>query len=199
MSPPLPSGRKDARQNRQRLIAAATRAYASGDDRVPLETIAKDAGVGIATLYRHFPTREDLVEGVYRDQVERLRAGADELLAAHPPAEALRRWMDLFADWAATKHGMIDALRAVVFSGRLGMGEMREQLVAIVRLFLDAGAAAGDLRSDVAADDVAATLAGVLAVAGAPEQRAQAMRMFDLLLDGLRSRAPSTAGSLARA
>ena len=66
------------------------------------------------------------------------------------------------------------------------MGEMREHLVAVVRLFLDAGAVAGDLRSDVAADDVAASLAGVLAVAGAPEQRAQAMRMFDLLIDGLR-------------
>ena len=186
MSPIAPSGRKDVRRNRERLIAAATQAYASGDDRVPLETIAKDAGVGIATLYRHFPTREDLVEAMYRDQVERLRAGADELLTAYAPADALRRWMDLFADWAATKHGMIDALRAVVFSGRLGMGEMREHLVAVVRLFLDAGAAAGDLRSDVAADDVAASLAGVLAVAGAPEQRAQAMRMFDLLIDGLR-------------
>jgi AcrR family transcriptional regulator len=186
MSPTAPSGRKDVRRNRERLIAAATQAYASGDDRVALETIAKDAGVGIATLYRHFPTREDLVEAMYRDQVERLRAGADELLGAYAPADALRRWMDLFADWAATKHGMIDALRAVVFSGRLGMGEMREHLVAVVRLFLDAGAAAGDLRSDVAADDVAASLAGVLAVAGAPEQRAQAMRMFDLLIDGLR-------------
>jgi AcrR family transcriptional regulator len=186
MSPAAPSSRKDVRRNRERLIAAATLAYASGGDRVPLETIAKDAGVGIATLYRHFPTREDLVEAMYRDQVERLRAGAQELLAAYAPADALRRWMDLFADWAATKHGMIDALRAVVFSGRLGMGEMREHLVEVVRLFLDAGAAAGDLRSDVAADDVAASLAGVLAVAGAPEQRAQAMRMFDLLLDGLR-------------
>jgi AcrR family transcriptional regulator len=190
MSPTAPSGRKDVRRNRERLIAAATQAYASGDDRVPLETIAKDAGVGIATLYRHFPTREDLVEAMYRDQVERLRAGAHELLLAYAPADALRRWMDLFADWAATKHGMIDALRAVVFSGRLGMGEMREHLVAIVRLFLDAGAAAGDLRSDVSADDVAASLAGVLAVAGAPEQRAQALRIFDLLIDGLRPTAP---------
>jgi AcrR family transcriptional regulator len=153
---------------------------------VPLEEIAREAGVGIGTLYRHFPTREALVEGVYRDQVDRLRTGADDLLSTHPPARALRLWMDLFAEWAVTKHGMIDTLRATVASGRLESDRMRAELVAIVGTFLDAGAVAGDIRPDADADTVAATLAGILSVAGAAEQREQAARMLELLMDGLR-------------
>jgi AcrR family transcriptional regulator len=176
----------ESRRNRQTLIEVATRAFASGDRRVPLETVARDAGVGIGTLYRHFPTREALVEAVYYDQVERLRVGADELLTVHPPSTALRLWMDLFAEWAATKYGMIDTLRAIISSGTLDSGEMRGGLVAIMRAFLDAGSAAGDIRPDVEAVDVAASLAGILAVAGAPEQREQATRMLNLLMDGLR-------------
>lgn len=160
-----------------------------------LEAIAKDAGVGIGTLYRHFPKREALVEAVYEDQVERLSASARELLAQHPPAQAFRSWMTVFIDWAATKHGMTDTLRALMSSGRIEHGRMREQLIAIVSLFLNAGRVAGDLRSDVAAVDVAATLAGVLVVAGAPGQRAQAARMLNLVLDGLR---PGAAGDFPR-
>ncbi|WP_406151200.1 TetR/AcrR family transcriptional regulator [Streptomyces sp. NBC_01012] len=181
----------EARRNRRTLIAVATRAFASGERRVPLDAIAKEAGVGIGTLYRHFPTREALVEAVYHDRTEHLRSGAEELLAAHPPAHALRLWMDLFAEWAVTKHGMIETLRAVVSSGKLEYGRMREELVEVVRMLLDAGVAAGDIRADVDASDVGATLAGILAVAGAPEQRDQAARMLDLLRDGLRPSAAS--------
>lgn len=176
----------EARRNRKNLLAAATRAFTSGARRVPLEEIAKEAGVGIGTLYRHFPTREALVEAVYRDQVERLRIGAQELLSAHPPARALRLWMDLFADWAITKYGMIDTLRAIISSGTLESGQMRSELVGIVRVFLDAGAAAGDIRADADPEVVAATLAGILSVAGEPAQREQAARMLSLLMDGLR-------------
>ncbi len=176
----------EARRNRQNLIAVAARAFASGTRRVPLEEIAKEAGVGIGTLYRHFPTREALVEAVYHDQVERLRIGAAELLSAHPPAGALRLWMDMFADWAVTKHGMVDTLRAIISSGTLEFDQMRSELVAIVRTFLDAGAAAGDIRPDADADAVAATLAGILSVAGEHEQRDRAARMLSLLMDGLR-------------
>lgn len=176
----------EARRNRQNLIAVATRAFGSSDRRVSLDEIAKEAGVGIGTLYRHFPTREALVEAVYHDQVERLRTGAQELLADHPPARALRLWMDLFTDWAVTKHGMIDTLRVIVSSGRLEFDQMRAELVAVVGMFLDAGAAARDMRPDADAEVVAATLAGILTVAGEPEQRDQAARMLSLLMDGLR-------------
>ena len=94
---------------------------------MPPEAIAKDAGVGIGTLYRHFPKREALVEAVYEDQVERLAASARELLADHPPAEAFQSWMTLFIDWAAAKHGMIDTVRALMSSGRVEHGQMRAQ------------------------------------------------------------------------
>jgi AcrR family transcriptional regulator len=197
MSPtdlPPPRARvAEARRNRQNLIAVATRVFGSSSQkRVALEEIAKEAGVGIGTLYRHFPTREALVEAVYRDQVDRLRIGAQELLANHPPARALRLWMDLFVDWAATKHGMIDTLRAMISSGRIESDQMRGELVAVVGMFLDAGERAGDIRPDADAETVAATLAGILSVAGAHEQRDQAARMLSLLMDGLR---PSPAGT----
>lgn len=181
-----PRPRADARRNRERLLAAAARAFASGQERVTLEAVAKDAGVGIGTLYRHFPTREALVEAVYHEQVERLRSGAQRLLATEPPARALRLWMDLFMDWAATKRGMTDTLRAMIASGEIAFAQTRTQVRAIMRTFLDAGVAAGDLRGDVDPDDVFATLTGILTVAGAAEQRAQAGRMLDLLIDGLR-------------
>jgi AcrR family transcriptional regulator len=176
----------EARRNRQNLIAVATKAFSLSTERVPLEEIAKQAGVGIGTLYRHFPTREALVEAVYHDQEDRLRIGALELLAAHPPAEALRLWMDLFADWAITKHGMIDTLRVIISSGRLEFAQMRAELVAVLRMFLDVGITEGDIRPDADAETIAATLAGILTIAGDSEQRDQAARMLSLLVDGLR-------------
>jgi AcrR family transcriptional regulator len=176
----------EARRNRENLIAVATRVFSLSSERVSLEDIARQAGVGIGTLYRHFPTREALVEAVYHDQEDRLRTGALELLAAHPPAEALRLWMDLFADWAVTKHDMIDTLRVIISSGRLEFAQMRAELVAVVRLFLDAGIIEGDIRPDADAETIAATLAGIVTVAGESEQRDQAARMLSLLVDGLR-------------
>jgi AcrR family transcriptional regulator len=183
-----PKTRADARRNRDRLIAAAAEVFASGEATISMDSIAKQAGVGSGTLYRHFPTREDLVEEVYRDQIGRLHTRARELLGAEPPARALRIWMDLFANWAATKHGMRDALGAIMASGRIGSGQMRSELVQIVRAFIDAGARAGDLRSDVDPADLGAILAGILTVAGAPDQRAQLHRMLEVVLDGLRPR-----------
>ena len=190
MSPadPQPKTRADAQRNRDRLIAAATEMFTSSQATISMDSIARHAGVGSGTLYRHFPTREDLVEEVYRDQIGRLRTGARELLGAEPPARALRMWMDLFADWAATKHGMRDALGAIMASGRIGPGQMRSELVQIVRAFIDAGARAGDLRSDVDPADLGAILAGILIVAGAPDQRAQLNRMLAVVIDGLRPR-----------
>ena len=179
--------RADARRNRQRLIDAATRAFASGEENVTLEAIAKASGVGIGTLYRHFPTREALVEAVYHDQVERLRVGAQELLATHSAARALRLWMDLFADWVATKHGMIDTLRTMISSGDIALAQTRSEIRATVRTLIEAGAGSGEIRGDVDAEDVVTSLTGILAVAGAPAQRDQAGRLFDLLMDGLRT------------
>lgn len=182
------SPRADAARNRDQLLAVATRVFATSDAEPSMRAIAREAGVGIATLYRHFPTRESLVDAVYTDQVERLTTGAHELLEAHPPAAALRHWMDAFGDWVATKNGMLDTLLAMVDSGQIAHTRTREELLTTITALLEAGRAAGDLRPDVTADDVAAAIVGVFTVAPRPAQAERAGRLLDLLLDGLRAR-----------
>jgi AcrR family transcriptional regulator len=178
--------RADASRNRGTLLAAATRAFASSEAEPSMRAIAREAGVGIATLYRHFPTRESLVDAVYHDQVERLTVGARELLEQLPPAEAMRRWMDLFGDWLMTKHGMIGTLLAMIESGEIALAHTRAELLDVITTILEAGRAAGDLRPDVTAEDIAASLIGIFTVVGKREQRPQADRLLNLLMDGLR-------------
>lgn len=174
--------RADARRNRERLLTAATAAFAAADGAVALETIARDAGVGIGTLYRHFPTREALVEAVYRTELAEVSALAPKLLDRHPPAAALRRWMDRYAEFVATKKAMEDSLRAIVAAGAVEPNETRESIVGAVSTLLDAGVADGSLRDDVLADDIVMTMLGILLTSGSREQ---AGRMLDLLMDGL--------------
>ncbi|MEW2164046.1 helix-turn-helix domain-containing protein [Streptomyces sp. NPDC007084] len=178
--------RADALRNRDQLLAVATRAFASADTEPSMRAIARQAGVGIATLYRHFPTRESLVDAVYRDQVVRLTAGARDLLGEMPPAAAMRCWMNLFGDWIATKNGMLDTLVTMIESGEITHAQTRTELLTAITTILDAGRAADDLRSDVTADDVAAALIGIFTVAPRPQREAQAARLLDLLMDGLR-------------
>jgi AcrR family transcriptional regulator len=169
------------------VLAAATRLFASSATPEPsMRAIANEAGVGIATLYRHFPTRESLVDAVYQDQVARLTSGAHDLLARHDPATALRRWMDLFGDWIATKRGMLETLLAMVETGEIAHAQTRDELLGAIDEMLRAGRASGDLRDDVAADDVAAALIGIFTVAG-PGRDELGRRLLDLLLDGMRA------------
>jgi AcrR family transcriptional regulator len=177
--------RADARRNRERLVEVARRAFAAPDNTVTLEAIARDAGVGIGTLYRHFPSREALVEAVYRAELRNLCDSARELLADRPPEDALRAWMDRFADYVATKRGMADALREVIASGAITTSQAREELAAAVQVLLAAGVAAGTLRADVRAEDVVVGVVGVFLACGRPDQRDQAGRLLDLLVDGL--------------
>ena len=151
-----------------------------------MRAIARQAGVGIATLYRHFPTRESLVEAVYRDQVAGLTDGARELLAQLPPPAALRRWMDLFGDWIATKNGMLDTLLAMTESGEIAHAQTRTELLAAIDGILNVGRATGELRADVTAEDIAASLIGIFTVARPPEHHARASRLLNILMDGLR-------------
>ena len=178
--------RADAARNRDTLLAVATRVFASAEAEPSMRAIAREAGVGIATLYRHFPTREALVDAVYQDQVKRLTLGAGQLLEQGPPAEAMRRWMDLFGDWLATKHGMLGTLLAMIESGEIAAAQTRSELLQAITSILDAGRAAGDLRADVTAEDIAASLLGIFGVAGKAGQRAQAGRLLNILMDGLR-------------
>ncbi|MFI1389892.1 TetR/AcrR family transcriptional regulator [Streptomyces griseoaurantiacus] len=183
-----PQPRADAARNREAVLAAATRAFATSDTEPSMREIARQAGVGIATAFRHFPTREALVEAVYRDQVVRLTAGARELLAEHPPARALRLWMDLFAEWQATKHGMTDTLLAMIDAGEISLAHSRQELLSAITAILDAGAAAGDIRADARADDLSAGILGMLAVAAKSGEPGQAGRLLDMLMDGVRPR-----------
>ncbi|MEV4623510.1 TetR/AcrR family transcriptional regulator [Asanoa sp. NPDC049573] len=186
-TPPPRALRADARRNRDRLLAAAVSAFARDTD-ATLDAIAKEAGVGIGTLYRHFPTRESLVEAAYRNELGRLCDAAPELGATLPPDRAVRAWMDRFVDYLATKRGMATALRAVIASGGDPYAESRGRLLAAITPLLDAGVAAGTIRSGVDPLDVLVALNGVSLAAGSPEQREQAGRLLDLLMDGLRAR-----------
>jgi AcrR family transcriptional regulator len=174
--------RADARRNREKLLTAAAAAFAESGTDASLEAIAKRAGVGIGTLYRHFATREALVEDAYRNELDRLTGSADELLAALAPDAALAEWMDRFVTYAAAKRGMKSALSAIVASGSdLFVDARRQQLNAIGRL-LDAGIAAGTIRSDVDADDVLRAMGAVWQV----DEPEQARKLLRLLMDGLR-------------
>jgi AcrR family transcriptional regulator len=178
--------RADARLNRDRLLEAAARAFARDGTEASLKAIAQDAGVGIGTLYRHFPTREQLVEATYRSEVARTREAVPELLGSLPPAEALRAWMDRFVGFLATKHGMADALRAILATEDGLRLETRQLLTDALAELLAAGVKDRTLRSDVDPTDVLMGLGGVALIAGQPDQRDQARRLLDLLLDGLR-------------
>jgi AcrR family transcriptional regulator len=181
--------RADARRNRDRLLDAAVRAFSqAGPEEVTLDAIAKDAGVGIGTLYRHFPTREALVEAAYRNELARLCDAAPELLETLPPDQALRQWMDRFIDYMTTKRGMADALRAVIDSGGNPFAESRDRMTEAITTLVKAGSAAGTVRDDVDPGDVVASLSGVTLASGGPDQRDRAGRMLDLLMDGLRYR-----------
>ena len=186
---PLDSGRtlrSDARRNRDRLLREAVQAFSHDGPDVPLDAIAKRAGVGIGTLYRHFPTREALVEAAYRSELDRLCEVVAALITAEGPDAATRIWMDRFVEYMTTKRGMAEALRVVIASGINPFAHSRDRLIGAITALLDAGAAAGTLRSDVRPGDVMASLSGISLTAGEPEQRDQARRMLDLLMDGLR-------------
>ena len=177
------SVRSDARRNRDRLLEVATAAFATAQGRpVSLESIARDAGVGIGTLYRHFPNREALVEAIYRAELAEVAAAAEQLLKRHPPQSALRRWMDRYASFVAAKRGMAESLHAIFDSGAMEPSQTRDSIVGAVDALLQAGADDGTLRSDVQADDVVSSLIGIFLASGSPDQTA---RMLDLLVAGI--------------
>ena len=175
--------RSDARRNRDKLLEVATAAFAAAEGRpVSLESIARDAGVGIGTLYRHFPNREALVEAIYRTELAEVAAAAEQQLTRHPPKVALRRWMDRYASFVAAKRGMAESLHAMFDSGAMEPSKTRDSITGAVDLLLRAGVSDGTLRSDVQADDVVSSLIGIFLASGSPEQTG---RMLDLLVAGV--------------
>lgn len=175
-------GRSDARRNRERLLEAATAAFTARGASVSLESIARDAGVGIGTLYRHFPSREALVEAVYRAELVDVAAAAAQLLKRHPSGVALRRWMDRYASFVAAKRGMAESLHALFEAGAVQRSQTRDSITGAVDMLLKAGAEDGSLRSDVRADDVVSNLVGIFLVSDSPDQTS---RLLDLLVAGV--------------
>ena len=182
--------RKDALRNRDTLLAVARSSFAAAaaDDQVPLEDIARAAGVGIGTLYRHFPTRESLVEAVYSAELDDVTSSAQTLVEALPPDVALDEWMKGYAEFVATKRGMLDTLRAGWASGRIATPTTRERITAAIGTILTAGVEAGVFRDDVIPDDVTALLVGVFLTNPTSGTSDQSARLRALLIDALRPR-----------
>ncbi|HEY6739794.1 MAG TPA: TetR/AcrR family transcriptional regulator [Actinopolymorphaceae bacterium] len=180
--------RADALRNRDRLVQAARAAFASNRATVSLEGIAAEAGVGIGTLYRHFPSREALVEAVYAAELDDLTGSVAALLDEFPPDAALRAWMDRYAVFVATKRGMAEILRAGVASGRIATPSTRERIDGAIGTILAKGAAAGVLRADVEPEDVTAMLLGVFLGTAATETPEHLERLLGLVMDALRPR-----------
>jgi AcrR family transcriptional regulator len=181
--------RADAQRNREALLSAAAELFARSGTSVPLEDVAAHAGVGIATLYRNFPTRDALVEAAYRSEVAHISQAAVELLEAHEPDVALELWMERYVDYVAAKRGMGDALRAIIESGNDIYADTRGELQGVFAMLLQAGVEAGTLRADVDAEDVFRATGSVFLLPQEDGWREQAARLLKLILDGLRYRA----------
>jgi AcrR family transcriptional regulator len=188
--------RSDARHNRDAILAAALAALTESPD-ASLNAIAKRAGVANATLYRHFPTREELVLATYQREVGKLVDSAEVLLDEQAAIDALRSWVERLAAYAVTKHGLADALRKATSPGNdLSSTDTYEAIVGALDRLLQANISEGTLRPDLDGDDVILALAGLWQLDPASDWKRQAHRIYDIVLSGLqrptaaRTRAP---------
>jgi AcrR family transcriptional regulator len=181
--------RADAKRNYQKLLTAAAEAFAErGADDVSLEEIAKRAGVGIGTLYRHFPNRQALLEAVYRDQVEALRARAEELVATKPPAEALATWLRDLVDFGRTKRMLTSAMLTTVTQDSEVMTSSRQMMRRADADILSSAQQAGVVRADADPADLMRLVHAIsMTTEWAGDDNEQADRLLALVLDGLRS------------
>jgi AcrR family transcriptional regulator len=183
---PVRKARVDAARNRQRLLEAAKAVFAEKAAAASLEEIARAAGVGIGTLYRHFPTRDALIEAVYRHEAEQLGLAATRLADKHPPVTALREWLLVFVDYLDAKYGMAAVLNLLV-SGTsalyAGSGAQMKQAIAMLT---DAAVASGEIRMDMEPLDLLRALAGVMNREPGPDSKRAARRLVDILIAGVR-------------
>nr|WP_205648443.1 TetR/AcrR family transcriptional regulator [Acuticoccus kandeliae] len=183
--------RADAKRNRDRLLNVAARAFATDGVDTSLEGIAREAGVGIGTLYRHFPTREALIEAVYRRELEALVSAAETLSATRSPDEALAGWMQRFVDYIATKRGMKDSLKLLIESNSPLFAEVSGLIPRTLTDLLDKAVAAGSVRADVDSADVLHALSSIYSASDGPDWTERSRRLVRLLMDGLRYGAPN--------
>lgn len=183
--------RSDAKKNRERILEAAVVELTS-DPGVPLSTIAKKAGVGQGTFYRHFPTREKLVLEVYQFEMQQVAALAQELLETKSPKEALREWMDCLAEYAMTKAGLAAAIQQAAsvyeFPGKSGYAPVQ----GAAELLLRANEKAGTIRSGITNDDFFLAIAGIWQMDAQSEWRLRLARLMNLVMDGLCAGSPES-------
>jgi len=184
--PPKRKPRADAERNRDRVLEVAKEAFTRSGADASLDDIAKQAGVGAGTLYRHFPSREALIEAVYRTEVEKLAAAERNFAETMPPIEALRAWMLLFVDYIATKKIIAPALNTLVGDPKRVFEASYNQIWEAIRALVKRAIKSGDIRKDLDPIDLLRALIGVSNVASSPDWQQSARRLVDILITGSR-------------
>jgi AcrR family transcriptional regulator len=178
--------RSDAQRNRERILEVAKEAFTRSGANTSLDDIAKQAGVGPGTLYRHFPTRDTLLEAVYRTEVEKLAAAERKFAETLPPIEALRAWLLLFVDYIATKQIIAPALHTLAGGPSKLFEASYAQVWEAIRALVKRAMKSGDIRKDLDPIDLLRALIGVASVAINPERHQSARRLVDILVIGSR-------------
>lgn len=189
-----PEGRKqrpDAQRNRERILEAAKAAFTQSGVNASLDDIAKQAGVGAGTLYRHFPTRDDLMVAVYRTEMEKLAASQQTFAEELPPIEALRAWMLMFIDCISTKQIIAPALNTIVGDPSKVFEDLYAQITDAIHALVERAIRSGDVRKDLDSMDILRALIGVANVSIGPDWQPSARRLVDILIHGSR---PTGAG-----
>lgn len=177
--------RADAARNRERVLESAKAVFSTGGPRASLDAVAREAGVGIGTLYRHFPTRETLFEAVYRREVDQLVELAGQLAGCPAPVAALRHWLHANVEFVATKKGMAAALAIAAHGSTDLSAYTSERLTGAVGRLMDRAVAAGELRPDVGPGDVLRMLVALCYGSNAPGWQDNVLRLLDVFVDGL--------------
>jgi AcrR family transcriptional regulator len=178
--------RTDAQRNRELILEVAKKAFTRHGADTRLDDIAKEAGLGPGTLYRHFPTRDALIEAVYRTEVEKLAAAERRFAESMPPVEALRAWMLLFVDYVAAKHLIAPALNTLVGGASKLYEGSRSQIQGAIEALVKRAVKSGDIRRDLDPFDLLRALIGVSNVASGPDWQQSARRLVDILITGSR-------------
>ena len=178
--------RADAQRNRDRVLEVAKEAFTRLGADASLDDVAKQAGVGAGTLYRHFPTRDELLKAVYRSEVEKLASAEQKFAETMPPMEALRAWMLLFVDYIATKKIIAPALNNLVGDTSKVFEASYAQIWEAIRALVKRAINSGDIRKDLDPIDLLRALIGVANVASSPDWQQSARRLVDILITGSR-------------
>jgi AcrR family transcriptional regulator len=176
--------RADAQRNRERILEVAKQAFTRSGADTSLDDIAKQAGVGPGTLYRHFPTREELLKAVYRNELENLATAEERFAETMPPVEALRAWLLLFVDAVAAKQIIAPALNTLVGDHKKVFESSYAQMHEAIRRLVKRGIKSGEIRKDLDPIDLLRALVGVANVASSPDWQQSARRLVDILLSG---------------